>query len=46
MARRIRAGCVTSREVVETHIARVRKVNKSLNAVVCERFSDLVSYLM
>ncbi|HSA20314.1 MAG TPA: amidase family protein, partial [Myxococcota bacterium] len=38
LARRIRAGEVTSAEVVETHIARVREVNPRLNAVVAERF--------
>jgi fatty acid amide hydrolase 2 len=34
----IRAGEVTSREVVEAHIARVRAVNPTLNAVVRDRF--------
>jgi fatty acid amide hydrolase 2 len=31
---------VTSREVVEIHISRIEEVNLSLNAVVCERFSQ------
>ncbi len=39
LARRIREGSVTSREVVDTHIARIEEVNTTLNAVVCERFS-------
>jgi fatty acid amide hydrolase 2 len=40
LARRIREGSVTSREVVEAHISRIEEVNNSLNAVVCDRFSD------
>lgn len=40
LARRIREGSVTSREVVEAHISRIEEVNDSLNAVVFERFSD------
>ncbi len=39
LARRIRAGSVTSRQVIDTHIARIQRVNPALNAVVCERFS-------
>lgn len=39
LARRIRTGAVTSREVVETHIARIEQVNSTLNAIVRERFS-------
>jgi len=40
LARRIREGSVTSREVVEVHISRIQEVNNAINAVVCERFSD------
>ncbi|WP_213016739.1 amidase [Mycobacterium vicinigordonae] len=40
LARRIRTGAATSREVVETHIAHIEQVNPTLNAVVCERFSE------
>ena len=40
LARRIRARRVTSAEAVEAHIARVREVNPTLNAVVAERFED------
>jgi fatty acid amide hydrolase 2 len=39
LARRIREGAVTSRQVVDAHIARTQQVNPTLNAVVCERFS-------
>jgi fatty acid amide hydrolase 2 len=38
LARRIRAREVTSREVVDVHIAQVRAVNGTLNAVVRDRF--------
>ena len=40
LAASIRAGCVTSRAVVETHIDRIRRVNPVINAVVEERFDD------
>lgn len=40
LARRIRAREVTSREVVEAHLARIREVNPRLNAVVADRFDD------
>src|SRR5688572_11370670 len=38
LARRIRAGEVRSREVVEAHIARIEQVNGPLNALVHARF--------
>lgn len=38
IARRIRAGELTSREAVDVHIARVERVNPVINAVVAERF--------
>lgn len=40
LAARIRAGELTSAEVVEAHIARLRAVNPAINAVVCERIAD------
>lgn len=40
LATMIRAGRVSSREVVESHIARVRRVNPQLNAMVRDRFDD------
>lgn len=40
LARGIRDGSVTSREVVEAHISRIRQVNPTLNALVCDRFFD------
>ena len=40
LAKLIRSGEVTSREVVETHIDRVEKVNPALNAVVSCRFQQ------
>jgi fatty acid amide hydrolase 2 len=39
LARRIRAGDVRAREVVEAHIARIEEVNGSLNALVHARFA-------
>lgn len=39
MARAIRSGETTSREVVQTHIERIRAVNPVINAVVEERFA-------
>ena len=36
----IRTGRVSSREVVESHIAKVREVNPQLNAMVRDRFDD------
>ena len=38
LARRIRAGELTSRAVVEAHIARIEAVNPTLNAVVALRY--------
>lgn len=38
LARRIRTGEVSSREVVDAHIAQIERVNPTLNAVVAERF--------
>ena len=38
LARRIRAGEVTSRAVVEAHIARIEAVNPTINAVVAKRY--------
>ena len=38
LARMIRDGKVSSREVVETHIAQIRRVNHLINAVVEDRF--------
>lgn len=40
LAARIRSGELTSAEVVEAHIARLREVNPVINAVVCERIAD------
>jgi fatty acid amide hydrolase 2 len=40
LAEMIRKGEVTSTEVVETHIERIRKVNPLLNAVVKDRFEQ------
>jgi fatty acid amide hydrolase 2 len=42
LAAKIRSGEVTSRRVVDTHIAWIRKVNPALNAVVQERFDEAV----
>jgi fatty acid amide hydrolase 2 len=39
LSRLIRDREVTSRQVVEAHIARIRRVNPALNAVVAERFA-------
>lgn len=38
LARRIRTGAVSSRDVVEAHIAQVQRVNRTINAVVQDRF--------
>lgn len=38
MARRIAAGTITSRELIDAHIRRIAQVNPALNAVVAERF--------
>lgn len=43
LARRVRAREVSSREVVEAHIARARRVNPTLNAVVKERFDQALA---
>ena len=40
LARLIRERRVGSREVVEAHIERIRRVNPALNAVVAERFDE------
>jgi fatty acid amide hydrolase 2 len=40
LARRIRAGEVTARAVVEAHIARIEAVNPTLNAVVARRYDE------
>lgn len=40
LAAHIRSGKTTSVAVVEAHIARLRQVNPTLNAVVCERVAD------
>jgi fatty acid amide hydrolase 2 len=39
LATAIRAGELTSREVVEAHIALLQRVNPSLNAIVAERYA-------
>ncbi len=38
MAAALRAGAITSRELVDAHIARIEAVNPSLNAIVQKRF--------
>lgn len=40
LASRIRAGSVSSREVVDAHIAAIERVNPTLNAVVAPRFDE------
>jgi fatty acid amide hydrolase 2 len=40
LARLIRERKVTSRQVVDVHIARIQQVNPSLNAVVKDRFAE------
>jgi fatty acid amide hydrolase 2 len=40
LARMIRDREATSSEIVEAHVARVRRVNPGLNAVVCARFEE------
>lgn len=40
LAAMIRTGRVSSREVVEAHIAKIRRVNPRLNAMVRDRFDD------
>ncbi len=40
MARKVAAGTVSSRELVEAHIRRIEEVNPRLNAVVVERFAQ------
>lgn len=40
MARALRAGQVSSVELVEIHIERIEKVNPVLNAVVAERYAE------
>ena len=43
LARAIREGRITSREVVETHIARARRVNPALNAIVADCYEDALA---
>lgn len=40
LARAIRDRKVTSRQVVEAHIARIRRVNPTINAIVKDRFDE------
>lgn len=40
MARALRAGEISSLELVDLHIARIANVNSALNAVVVERFEE------
>ena len=40
LARRIKAGELTSRDLVEQHIARIERVNSTLNAVVWKRYQE------
>lgn len=40
LAREIKSGGVSAREVVEAHIEDIEKVNPKLNAVVAERFKE------
>lgn len=40
LASRLRSGDLSAVEVVDAHIARIRKVNDTLNAVVYERFQE------
>lgn len=40
LAERIRKGEVSSREVVDAHIAQIERVNPVINAVVVERFDE------
>jgi len=40
LAERIRAGEVSSREVVEVHVAQIERVNPQLNAVVRTRYDE------
>ena len=37
---RLRARTLTSRELVDAHIARIEEVNPRLNALVVDRFAD------
>jgi len=39
LAERIRTGQISSREVLETHIARMVRVNPAINAVVADRIA-------
>ena len=40
LARRIRTQEVSSRDVVESHIARARAVNPLINAIVADRYDE------
>jgi fatty acid amide hydrolase len=40
LARRIAAGALSSREVVEAHVRRIEEVNPRLNAIVVRRFEE------
>src|SRR3954469_6762187 len=42
LARAIREGELTSREVVEAHIAHARRVNPSLKAIAADRFNGAI----
>lgn len=42
LARKIKAGSLSSQEVVEAHIEDIKQVNKKLNAVVAERFNEAI----
>ncbi len=40
LSRRVRLGEITSRALVDAHIAQIERVNPLLNAVVAERYAD------
>ena len=42
LAARIRRGEVTSRAVVEAHVARAIRVNKTINAIVVDRYDEAI----
>ena len=43
LARAIRDGAATSREVVQAHIDRLRQVEPALNAIVCDRYEQALT---
>jgi len=43
LARAIRSGEISSREVVEAHIERVRRTNDRVNAIVADRFDSALA---